>query len=83
MPFIVFQSFIGKRCELGRMGRVAGLGLRIGGREVRGLVQQHKFSDSGMLGDSGWGGRMREHWWRRDMRIKPFFDEFLLDPYEA
>ena len=34
MPFIVFQSFIGKRCELGRMGRFAGLGLRIVGREA-------------------------------------------------
>jgi hypothetical protein len=33
MPFIVFQSFIGKRHELRRMVRVAGVGLRIVGRE--------------------------------------------------
>ena len=31
MPFMVFQSFIGKRCGLGRMGRVEGLGLWIAG----------------------------------------------------
>lgn len=48
--FIVFQSFIGKRCELGRMGRVAGVGLRIAGSEVaRGAVLGRKNAGLGVM----------------------------------
>lgn len=52
MPFIVFQSFIGKRHELGRMGRLAGEGLWIVVGEGERSSSGRKLSDSRRLCDS-------------------------------